>query len=113
MRRLEAAKAYQSATRQRSLRDQEADVFRRANTMLRNAQQEGGISLSRALADNDRLWIAVVDQLRDPGNALPPALRASIISVGLTVQRESARETPDLGFLMGINDQLAAGLSGL
>lgn len=112
MRRLEAAKAYQSAARQRGLREQEADVFLRANAMLRGAQRSDRVAITRALADNDRLWISVIDQLRDPGNGLPPPLRASIISVGLAVQREAAREEPDLGFLIGINDQLAAGLMG-
>ena len=113
MRRVEAVKAYQSASRQRGLREQEAEVFLRANAMLRGVQQTGDAARSRALADNDRLWISVIDQLRDPGNALPPPLRASIISVGLAVQRETARDEPDLGFLIGINDQVAAGLMGV
>ena len=112
MRRLEAGRAYQSAARQRGWRDQEADVFRYVNAMLRGSQTTGGIDLSRALANNERLWITLLDTMRDPGNALPLPLRASIISVGLAVQREAARPEPDVAFLLGINDQLAAGLSG-
>jgi flagellar protein FlaF len=112
MRRLEASKAYQSASQQRGLRDQEADVFRRVNTMLRCGQQTGGVLLSRALADNGRLWITLLDHMRDPDNALPLPLRASIISVGLAVQREAACEEPDVSFLVGINDQVALGLTG-
>ena len=87
-------------------------MFLRANTGLRGGRAAGGIDLTRALADNSRLWIAVIDQLRDSDNALPPPLRASIISVGLAVQREMAQAAPDLGFLIGINEQLAAGLAG-
>ncbi len=112
MRRIEAAKAYQSAVRQRGLREQEADVFLRVNAGLRAAQRAESADPSRALADNDRLWIAVIDQMRDPGNALPPPLRASIVSIGLAVQREAALDEPDLAFLIGINEQLAAGLAG-
>ena len=112
MRRLNPTQAYQSASRHRSLREQEADVFLRVNAGLRQAQLSDGPVASRALADNDRLWITLIDQLRDPANALAPPLRASIISVGLAVQREAAREEPDLSFLIGINEQLAAGLMG-
>ena len=110
MRRMTATKAYESASRQRNLREQEADVFLRANAMLRGADQADDLLLSRALADNDRLWITLIDQLRDPGNTLPPPLRASIISVGLAVRREAARDKPDVNFLIGINAQIAAGL---
>ena len=42
----------------------------------------------QAIADNRRLWMTVTDLMRDPLNALPPDLRASIVSVGLAVQRE-------------------------
>ena len=112
MRRLEASRAYQTASRQRGLREQEADVFRRVNATLRNAEDADPASRSRAVADNHRLWITVVDQLRDPGNALPEPLRASIISIGLAVQRETAREQPDLAFMIGINEHMAAGLTG-
>jgi flagellar protein FlaF len=66
----------------------------------------------RALADNRRLWMTVGDLMRDPGNALPATLRAAILSVGLAVEREMDRESPDFDFLIEINEQLAAGLSG-
>jgi flagellar biosynthesis regulator FlaF len=38
-------------------------------------------------------------------------LRASIVSVGLIVQREMDREAPDFDFLIAINENIAAGLS--
>ena len=49
--------------------------------------------------------------MRDPLNALPQNLRASIVSVGLAVQREMDRDAPDFDFLIAINENIAAGLS--
>jgi flagellar biosynthesis regulator FlaF len=49
--------------------------------------------------------------MRDPLNSLPPDLRASIVSVGLAVQREMANDKPDFDFLIAINENIAAGLS--
>jgi flagellar protein FlaF len=107
-----AARAYENSASHRSLREQEADVFRRANGALRSAREKGAIPRIRALADNRRLWLAVLDLLRDPANALPSELRASIVSVGLAVQREMDRDQPDFDFLIAINENIAAGLSG-
>ena len=56
--------------------------------------------------------MAVADLMRDPLNPLAQDLRASILSVGLTVQREMENESPDFGFLIEINENIAAGLSG-
>ena len=107
----EATRAYANATLHRSQREQEADVFRRANGALRAARSKGPIPRVRAIADNRRLWKTVVDLMRDPMNALPEELRAAIVSVGLAVEREMDRDTPDFDFLIQINDTIAAGLS--
>ncbi len=106
-----ATRAYEAASAHRSPRQQEADVFRRATGALRAARDGGPIDRVRAIADNRRLWLAVIDLLRDPGNELPAELRASIVSVGLTVQREMEADMPDFEFLIGINENIAAGLS--
>ena len=66
----------------------------------------------RALADNRRLWMMVTDLMIDPGNALPDPLKASIISVSRSVQREMEQEKPDFDFLISINENIAAGLAG-
>jgi flagellar biosynthesis regulator FlaF len=87
-------------------------VFRQAVAGLRGAHGAGLIQQVRALADNRRLWMTVTDLMRDPTNALPEPLRASIISVGLSVQREMDQETPDFDFLISINENIAAGLAG-
>ncbi len=97
-----AARAYEASSTHRSLREQEADVFRRANGALRTARDQGPIPRVRAIADNRRLWMTVIDLLRDGTNALPEDLRASMVSVGLAVQREMDRATsrfrlPDFG----------------
>ncbi|MGS0626128.1 flagellar biosynthesis regulator FlaF [Ralstonia sp. VS2407] len=107
-----AARAYQASSGHRSLREQEADVFRRANGALRATRDAGPTARIRALADNRRLWGTVFALMRDPHNALPEGLRAQIVSIGLAVQRDMEGETPDWDFLIGINDQIAAGLSG-
>ena len=107
-----AIQAYKTAARYRSQRDQEADVFRQATTALKGSQGAGPIQQIRALADNRRLWMMVSDLLRDPGNSLPEPLKASILSVGLTVQREMDQEAPDFDFLISINENIAAGLAG-
>lgn len=112
-----AARAYQAGAGHRSVREQEADVFRRASFVLRScAHADEGVQASmarvRALADNRRLWSMVVDLVRDPANQLPVAIRANLVSIGLAVHRELDAAEPDLLFLADVNDQIAAGLSG-
>ncbi|WP_264715313.1 flagellar biosynthesis regulator FlaF [Limobrevibacterium gyesilva] len=107
----DATRAYAASSAHRSAREQEADVFRRANVALRQSATAGAATRARALADNGRLWTTLIDLTRDPQNQLPQAIRASIISVGLAVQREMQNETPDLEFLVNVNENLALGLS--
>lgn len=109
---IQAARAYEAASERRTPREQEADVFRRVTGALKAARDAGPLVRVRALADNRRLWLTVGDLMRDPANGLPMELRASIISVGLSVEREMDQERPDLDFLIGVNESLAAGLTG-
>ena len=108
----QATRAYAAAATHRSQREQEADVFRRASGALKAARNANPIQRVQAIADNRRLWITVAGLMRDPLNALPEDLRASIVSVGMAVQREMDQESPDFDFLIGINENIAAGLSG-
>ncbi len=108
----QAAQAYKTALQYRSQRQQEADVFYHAIAALRAAKGAGTLQQVRALADNRRLWMMVSDLLRDPANALPDPLKALILSVGATVQREMDQDTLDLDFLISINENIAAGLAG-
>ena len=109
---MKAARAYQDSSRHRTVKVQEAEVFLRVNAALRQASCGSPLARAKALADNELLWLTVMDVLRDPANALPVPLRASVISLGLAVQREQRKTEPDFAFLTGINEQLAAGLSG-
>ena len=105
-----AARAYSASAGLRSLREQEADLFLRANAALRQSREHGAQPLVRAIVDTGRLWGTVIDLLRDPQNALPNALKASMVSVGLAVQREVQRPAPDIDFLITVNENLAAAL---
>lgn len=107
-----AARAYSAASAMRSLREQQADVFRRVNGGLRAARENGGLTLARAIADNRLLWTTVMDLLRDPANPLPLETRAALLSVGLAVARNMERDPPDLQFLAAVNENIAAGLAG-
>lgn len=112
MQQTQAARAYRAASAHRGPREQEADVFRRVTGALRAAQQGTPMDQVKAIADNTRLWMMVGDLLRDPENALPAALRASIVSVGKALQREMQQPSPDLAFLIAVNEDITAGLSG-
>ena len=107
-----AARAYQAAAAHRSMREQQADVFRWANASLRKGRGGDSLTRARALADNRRLWQVVVNLMQDPANPLPEQLRSSIISVGMAVQRDMEGNEPDFDFLIETNENLAAGLSG-
>ena len=107
------ARAYAGRRRPPQPRAQEAEVFRHRQRGAARARAAAGPARAvRALADNRRLWSAVIDLVRDPANALPVELRAAIVSVGLAVQREMEREQPNFDFLIAVNENIAAGLSG-
>ena len=113
MRGMIAARAYGRSNTLRNTKEQEADIFIRVNAAMRVAPDRGPIAVARAVADDRLLWIAVGDLVRDPDNALPLNLRAAIISVGHAVRRECDNAAPDLAFLIGINEQIVAGLASL
>jgi flagellar biosynthesis activator protein FlaF len=108
----QATQAYESAATHRTPGEQEADVFHHAIGALKSARESGPIERARAIADNRRLWSTVADLMGDPSNALAADLRASIVSVGLAVQREMDRDAPDFDFLISVNENIAAGLAG-
>jgi len=109
-----AIRAYGATRAAMDPRLQEADVFRRVTGSLRAAASgtEGDMRRVRAIADNRRLWLAVESALGHPANALPERLRADLISLGRAVRREMDEPAPDFGFLIDVNEQVAAGLGG-
>ena len=109
---LQASRAYKTSSESRSLRAQEADIFHRANGALRSALNGTEIDRVRAVADNRRLWLTVMGLVQDPDNRLPVPVRVSLTSVGRSVQREMDAASPDLDFLIAVNENVSAGLSG-
>jgi flagellar biosynthesis regulator FlaF len=112
MRSLNATVAYQRAITYQNPRQREAELFRSVGLALAKAHGSDSVTVAKALADNELLWIAVMDLLRDPANLLPLNTRAAIMSVGYAARREVASKKPDLAFLSNLNEQIAAGLGG-
>ena len=106
--RSQGAAAYR---RRLSAKHMEAEVFTRATRSIREAEATpSSLNQARAVADNRRLWDAVLVCVLDPVNALPKGLRAQLASLARTVLRECDGETPDLAFVAEMNEQIAAGL---
>ena len=105
-------RAYGASSAARDPREQEADVIRRVTYGLRAAQHDDGPALIRAVADNRRLWLAMETALMDPSNQLPAQMRAGLVSLGRAVLREIDGPSPDIDFLIEVNEQVATGLVG-
>lgn len=108
---LHARRAYQMTRQAMNPREQEADVFRRVTGALKAGLENEGIARARAIADNRRLWIALEASIRHPANQLPQQTKLAMLGLGRAVLQEMESPTPDLGFLIEMNEQLAAGLS--
>ena len=94
-----------------SAKQMEAEVFARATRSIREAQAGASpLAHARAVADNRRLWDAVLVSVLDPANALPKGLRAQLAGLARVVMRECDAEAPDLAFVAEMNEQIAAGL---
>ncbi|WBV44066.1 flagellar biosynthesis regulator FlaF [Pseudoroseomonas cervicalis] len=88
----------------------EAAAFRQVNAALRAAGAERP-AREAALAQARRLWQAVLIAIAAPDSTLPLPLRQGLLSLGAAMLRELARNRPDLDFILGINEQIAAGLA--
>lgn len=106
-------RAYQTAVKLRSQREQDADVFDLVASRLRMAQQEGGLALTRALADNGRLWHTVTAVTLDDNNPQPVQFRRSMLALANSVLKEMAKAEPDIRSLIEANANVAAGLRGV
>ncbi len=96
--------------RQLTPKQMEGEVFARASRALREAAPDNAIALARALADNRRLWDAVLTSVVDPTNRLAVPLRAQIASLARAVLRECDEEAPDTAFIIDMNEQIAGAL---
>lgn len=93
-------------------RAREAALFRRVTDSLIDGLHGDDTARRAALAPNRLLWSALTMLLSEKPSALPLGLRAALISLGLAVQREMRRASPDLRYLVEINEQIIAGLNG-
>jgi flagellar protein FlaF len=79
-----------------------------------NTAEAEPLDRARALNGNIRLWTMLVEDLSDPGNALPDAIKASYISLGLFANRTSVAALTaagsDLSSLIRINVDLLEAL---
>lgn len=99
-----------------SPRETEYRVFAQVTAALIKARdsQAQGTELVAALDWNRRLWSTLSIDCGLPGNQLPPALRAQIISLSLWVSRYSsdvAQRKGDIGALIDVNKAIMEGLA--
>lgn len=111
--------AYQrAATRAENPREIEYRVFGIVTAGLVKARETGRADigvLAHALHENRRLWSIFANDCVQPGNALPPPVRARIISLSLFVDRHSSavmREGADIEPLIDVNRSIMEGLAG-
>jgi flagellar protein FlaF len=95
----------------------EADVIRRVTRGLEIARDTGDrIQLITSALDNQKLWMLLLSDLANDQNQLPAGSRAALISVGMTVIRETQNNLDkklDIDFLISINRDIIAGLEGI
>ena len=72
-------------------KDREKQILSRSIDMLVAAREKGTGSLDavNALHFLNRVWTVFVEDLGNSENALPPELRANLISIGLWLLREA------------------------
>lgn len=100
----------------KSARDREREAIKAAIAMLVKAKAHGASSPEafKATALVRRLWTIFLADLSHDENALPPELRASLISIGMWMCRESERidrgESSSFDGLIEINNIIVEGL---
>jgi flagellar protein FlaF len=100
-----------------AMRSRERATIERAIAKLEIAKSRGAGSAEaiEALAFLRKLWTAFIEDLANDDNALPIALRASLISIGLWVRREceliESGRSENFGGLIDVNRMIADGLT--
>lgn len=101
----------------RAMRAQEARALDRVILQLREAEPAGPRSKAaiNALYQLRTLWTVFLDDLNGPENALPTALRARLVSIGIWVIKEIERlrsgESRDFASIIEINQIIRDGLN--
>lgn len=101
-------------------RELEADLLLSAAAKLqtiRDGWDSKSAELDAALLYNRKLWSIFVTSATSPENPLPMAVRQNVANIGLFVFKQTLRALADpkpenLGTLININRELAAGLLG-
>ena len=112
-------RAYQQATaRAESPREAEYRLFGQVTRALMAAAELDPSDLRGridALDWNRRMWTALGSDCAAPGNQLPDALRASIISLSIWVGKHTSaviRREEDIEDLIDVNRMIMQGLGG-
>lgn len=107
----------QAATRAESPREMEYRLFGQVTRALMQAAATDPSDVATridALDWNRRLWSTLATDCADPGNAMPMALRAQIISISIFVGKHSSvvmRGEDDFEILIDINRSIMQGLN--
>ena len=111
-------RAYQQAAqRAETPRDVEYRLFAQVTRSLmevKSVPRENIGAWIDVLHWNRRVWATLADDCAQPGNALPEATRAQIISLSLFVHRTSSqvmRRETDIDVLIDLNRTMIQGLS--
>lgn len=116
-----AAQTYDAiAKKTANPRDLEADLLLAAAARLqaiRDGWDDKRPELEAALLNNRKLWSILVTSVTSDDNPLPAALRQNVANIGLFVFKQTLTtminpKPENLGSLISINRELAAGLLG-
>lgn len=112
-------RAYQqAAARAETPREMEYRLFGQVTRALIDASQADPTDLATrmdALDWNRRMWSVLGDDCANPNNGLPPALRASFISLSIWVGKYTSqviRREEDFDALIDVNKMIMQGLAG-
>jgi len=116
-----AAKAYSNVARQTANeRELEADLLLKAAARLQSVYdswEQKRAELPDALLYNRKLWTIFLTDVTGPDHPLPSNIRQNVANLGLFVMKQTLSITAEpkrdqLGALININRQIAAGLRG-
>ena len=116
-----AAQTYRNVARQTSSpRELEATLLLQAAARLQSVHDtwdESKSQLDDALRFNRKLWSVFLSEMTDSAHPMPKALRQNVANLGLFVMNHTVAVLRDprpdqLGSLISINRELAAGLLG-
>jgi flagellar biosynthesis activator protein FlaF len=115
------AQAYGAVAKQTANpREREADLLLDAAAKLQmicDGWDSKQVDLDAALLYNRKLWSIFVTSVTNPENPLPVEMRQNVANIGLFVFKQTLailadRKPENLGSLININRELAAGLLG-